>query len=321
MGEKMANDNIRAASGILSQMQSEIGKVLLGKEDVVRKVLISFAAGGHVLLEDIPGVGKTTLALALAKATDLKFSRLQFTPDVVPSDITGFTVYRKETGDFVYREGAAMTNILLADEINRTSSKTQSALLEVMQENAMTVDGERHEVPQPFFVIATENPASAVGVQHLPEAELDRFMMRLSIGYPDAGSEIRMMKERGASDPMSAVRRVATARVLIAIRQIAAGVYADDKILKYIRDLSQATRDSEMVTLGVSPRGSLALLACARAAALFDGRDYTVPEDIADVFIDCAAHRIRVAPGAVVKGMTPENVLEGILKNVKPEVM
>ena len=303
------------------RLVNNISKVIVGKEDVIRQVVICFLAKGHVLLEDIPGVGKTTLALALAKATDLKFSRLQFTPDVVPSDITGFTVYRKETGDFVYREGAAMTNILLADEINRTSSKTQSALLEVMQENAMTVDGERHEVPQPFFVIATENPASAVGVQHLPEAELDRFMMRLSIGYPDAGSEIRMMKERGASDPMSAVRRVATAKVLMAIRQIAAGVYVDDKILKYIRDLSQATRDDDMITLGVSPRGSLALLACARAAALADGRDYAVPEDVKDVFMDCAAHRIRIAPGAAVKGMTPERVLEGILNNVRPEVM
>ena len=302
-------------------MRGEIGKVLLGKEDVIRKVLIAFAAGGHVLLEDIPGVGKTTLALALTKATDLRFSRLQFTPDVVPSDITGFTVYRKETGEFVYKEGAAMTNILLADEINRTSSKTQSALLEVMQEGAMTVDGVRHEVPEPFFVIATENPMSAVGVQHLPEAELDRFLMRLSIGYPDEGAEIRMMKERGGTDPMSAVRRVASAQVLLAIRAIAASVYIDDKILKYIRELSQATRENEMITLGVSPRGSLAIMACARAAALFDGRDYVVPEDVADVFADCAAHRIRVSPGAVVKGVREQDVLRHILESVKPEVV
>ena len=202
----------------LHRIETEVGKAILGKEEIIRKVLTVIIAGGHILLEDIPGVGKTTLALAFSKAMDLKFNRVQFTPDVVPSDITGFTVYNKESGKLMYRPGAAMCNILLADEINRTSSKTQSSLLEVMQEGNITVDGRTTKVPEPFIVIATQNPIGTAGTQMLPEAQLDRFMVQLSIGYPDEKAEIDILKDRRRTDPLQSIERVAGAQAILAMR-------------------------------------------------------------------------------------------------------
>ncbi len=303
------NETIRA-------IQAEAGKAILGKEDIIRKVLTVIVAGGHILLEDIPGVGKTTLALAFSKAMDLKFNRVQFTPDVVPSDITGFTVYSKEKDSFVYRPGAAMCNILLADEINRTSSKTQSSLLEVMQEGSITVDGRTWKVPEPFVVIATQNPIGTAGTQMLPEAQLDRFMIQLSIGYPDAEAEVNILKDRKQTDPLKSIERVAGAEDILNMRREARAVFVHDLIYGYITALCGKTRAHELIRLGISPRGALSLTAMAQAWAYVQGRDYVVPQDIWDVFADVARHRIILSPRANVQSADKEGLLREILQAV-----
>ena len=296
-------------------IQAEVGKAILGKEDIIRKVLAVMIAGGHILLEDIPGVGKTTLALAFSRAMDLRFNRVQFTPDVVPSDVTGFTVYSKEKDTFVYRPGVAMCNILLADEINRTSSKTQSSLLEVMQEGNITVDGKTWKVPEPFVVIATQNPIGTAGTQMLPEAQLDRFMIQLSLGYPDAQAEVNILKDRKQTDPLKSIQKVADAQEILSMRQEARGIFVHDLIYEYITVLCRKTREHELIRLGISPRGALSLTAMSQAWAYIKGRNYVVPQDIWDVFPDIGRHRIILSPRANVQSMDRDSLLSEILSN------
>ena len=297
-------------------IHTEVAKVIIGKDDVIQKVLTVFIAGGHILLEDIPGVGKTTLALAFSKAMDLKFNRVQFTPDVVPSDVTGFTVYSKKNDSFVYRPGAAMCNILLADEINRTSSKTQSSLLEVMQENSITVDGRTWKVPDPFVVIATQNPIGTAGTQMLPEAQLDRFMIQLCIGYPDEGAEISILKDRRQTDPLSTIQKVADAEGVMSMRREAKEVFIHDLIYGYIIALCRGTREHELIRLGISPRGALALMSMAQSWAYIQERNYVVPQDIWEVFPDVARHRLILSNRAGAQNMDKESIITEILQQV-----
>ena len=277
---------------------------------------MAILARGHVLLEDVPGVGKTTTALALSKLMGMEFQRIQFTPDVVPSDVTGFTMYNKETGKFEYRPGAVMCNFLLADEINRTSSKTQAALLEVMEEGKVTVDGETHVVPQPFVVLATENPVGSSGTQMLPESQLDRFMVSLSMGYPDHASLIDILRDRQDINPLEKAETVIQREELLNLQNQVQKVYMDDRILSYVADLAEATRDHELITLGLSPRGTLALCRMSKAAAFVEGRDYVVPEDIKKVFGDVAGHRMVLESRARYEDKTSREILDEILDTV-----
>ena len=305
----------------LHRIETEVGKAILGKEEIIRKVLTVIIAGGHILLEDIPGVGKTTLALAFSKAMDLKFNRVQFTPDVVPSDITGFTVYNKESGKLMYRPGAAMCNILLADEINRTSSKTQSSLLEVMQEGNITVDGRTTKVPEPFIVIATQNPIGTAGTQMLPEAQLDRFMVQLSIGYPDEKAEIDILKDRRRTDPLQSIERVAGAQAILAMRSQAKEIYVHDRIYQYVTALCRRTRQHPLIRLGISPRGALSLTAMAQAWTYLHGREFVTPQDVQDVFPDIARHRLMLSSKANVQSKDAETIIGEILQGVpQPDV-
>ena len=305
----------------LHRIETEVGKAILGKEEIIRKVLTVIIAGGHILLEDIPGVGKTTLALAFSKAMDLKFNRVQFTPDVVPSDITGFTVYNKESGKLMYRPGAAMCNILLADEINRTSSKTQSSLLEVMQEGNITVDGRTTKVPEPFIVIATQNPIGTAGTQMLPEAQLDRFMVQMSIGYPDEKAEIDILKDRRRTDPLQSIERVAGAQAILAMRSQAKEIYVHDRIYQYVTALCRKTRKHPLIRLGISPRGALSLTAMAQAWAYLHGREFVTPQDVQDVFPDIARHRLMLSSKANVQSKDAETIIGEILQSVpQPDV-
>ena len=300
----------------------EVTKAISGKNEIIAKVMTVIVAGGHILLEDIPGVGKTTLALAFSKAMDLKFNRVQFTPDVVPSDVTGFSLYNKETGRFEYKEGAAMCNILLADEINRTSSKTQSSLLEVMQEGNVTVDGVTHEVPKPFLVIATENPVETAGTQMLPEAQLDRFAVQLSIGYPDKKAEMSILADRRTSDPLDLIRKVATADDIMRMRKEAREVYVDEKIYDYVTDLVRATRDHRFIKLGISPRGAISICSLAQARAYVSGKAFVIPPDVQAVFKDAARHRIMLNSEAHLEGAGADSILDSILKETQlPNVM
>lgn len=297
-----------------AQILQETRKAVVGKEDILTKTLMVILSGGHILLEDIPGVGKTTLALAFSRAMHLECKRIQFTPDVLPSDVTGFTVYNKATGQFVFQPGAAMCNLFLADEINRTSSKTQSALLEVMEEGRVTVDGVTHKLPEPFIVIATQNPVGSAGTQLLPESQMDRFMMRLSMGYPTQKDEIEILRRKHTGNPLATVQEVATADELLQMRREAAQVHCEDSILEYIVHLTAATRESALLKLGTSPRGSIAVAALARSCAYLQGRDYVVPEDVHFVFKDTICHRVLLSPQAKLCAASVESVLEQILK-------
>lgn len=296
---------------------AELKKVISGKDAVLAKVLMAFLAQGHVLLEDIPGVGKTTLALGFSKSMGLDYKRVQCTPDVIPSDIVGFTIYNKDTGMLEYKEGAIMCNLFLADEINRTSSKTQSALLEVMQEGNVTVDGTTYPVPKPFSVIATQNPMGSAGTQMLPEAQLDRFMISLQMGYPDFESQIDIFKNRQKSDPLEKVEQVVTCEELIAMQKEVNDIYLNDEMLAYITRLMEATRAHEWVRLGVSPRGGLSLYSMAKAHAYFNNRDYVIPEDVMEVFVDVCKHRLVLNSKARVNNTTPADILRQILKETE----
>lgn len=296
----------------------EVGKAFMGKDDIVRKVLMTIYAGGHILLEDCPGVGKTTLALAFSKVLGLRFKRIQFTTDTLPSDITGFTVFNQQTGEFEYREGAANCQLLLADEINRTSPKTQSALLEVMEERSVTVDGQTHQLDAPFLCIATQNPAGAAGTQPLPDSQLDRFMVRLSIGYPSREDQIHIVQAQRTQNPLDDLSPVADAASLIEVQQYLGTVHASDSVLGYAVDLCQATRELPLVELGVSPRGVGALVRMSRAHALLEQRDYVVPEDVQAVFSDVCAHRLVLRPQARVEGVTSQDLLTEVLHQVPP---
>ena len=276
----------------ITELQEQLETIIKGKKEITDKILMAVLAKGHVLLEDVPGVGKTTTALALSRLMGMDFNRIQFTPDVVPSDVTGFTMYDKQSGQFLYRPGAVMCNLLLADEINRTSSKTQSALLEVMEEGRVTVDGETHTVPAPFVVIATENPVGSSGTQLLPESQLDRFMISVSMGYPDHQSLVELLRDRQKVNPLENARTVLTKEEVLTLQQKVQEVYVADVVLDYIAKLAEATRDHELITLGLSPRGTLALCRMTKAAAYMKERDYVVPQDVNYVFKDVAAHRM-----------------------------
>lgn len=302
-------------------MQAVIGelkKVIVGKDDIIRKVLMVVIAGGHILLEDVPGVGKTTLALGLSKVMNLDYRRMQFTPDTMASDITGFSIYNKETGELEYKPGAAMCNLFLADEINRTSAKTQAALLEVMEEGGMTVDGVTHRTPDPFVCIATQNPLGSAGTQKLPDSQLDRFMARLSMGYPDLASQVDIVKQRQLTDPMDTVRPLISAAHIKAMRKAVQIVRMEDEVIRYAAELCEKTRSAEAVEQGVSPRAVLALVQMAKAAALMDGRDYAIPQDVKSVFIDVCAHRLILTARARIRKETEEKVLQGIMAEVNP---
>ena len=284
----------KTAAAILAQVR----RAVVGKDEVLARVLLAILAGGHILLEDIPGVGKTTMALAFSKALGLDYNRVQFTPDVMPSDITGFTLYNKEAGRMEYQPGAVLCNLFLADELNRATSRTQSALLEAMEEGQVTVDGVSHPVPRPFLVIATQNPAGASGTQPLPDSQMDRFMVRLSLGYPAPADEMDMVRRRQGGNPLDSVEQVVDREGLLALREKAGAVYLSDEVLDYIVRLVGATREHPMILQGASPRATLALAAMAKAAALVRGRDYANPEDVELVFPDVVPHRLLLSPRA-----------------------
>ena len=294
---------------------NEVRKVIIGKDLVLAKVLMAILSGGHVLLEDVPGVGKTTLALSFSKALGLEYKRVQFTSDSVPSDITGFSVYNKNTGDFEYKPGAAMTNLLMADEINRTSSKTQSALLEVMEEKQVTVDGITRKLPDPFFVLATQNPVGSAGTQMLPNSQMDRFMIKIGMGYPDLKSQINILKDRHTKNPLDDVQQMVDKETLLTMQNYVESVYIADAVYEYIARLADATRRHPMVQLGVSPRGTLALCRMAKAYAFVSGRNFVVPEDVCAILKDVCGHRLVLNPKAKISEIKAEDVLTEIMKS------
>lgn len=297
-------------------VMSEVKKVIVGKDDCIVKVMAAILARGNVLLEDVPGVGKTEMAVAFSRSMGLKSNRIQFTPDVMPSDITGFSMYQKETGKFIYYEGAVMCNLLLADEINRTSPKTQSALLEVMEEGSVTVDGVTRQVPKPFIVLATQNPVGSYGTQRLPEAQMDRFLICISMGYPKLEDEIALLKSRHTGRPVEAVNAVTDGEELQRMQQETEEIFIHDSIYRYIAILSNATRKSDLLELGMSPRGTLALGKMSRAYAFLKNREYVVPEDVKKSLMDVGIHRIRLNQKAKLNGRTAVDILEGILERI-----
>lgn len=300
----------------LEQIVAEVNKVVKGKDRVVRKVLAAVLAGGHVLLEDIPGVGKTTLAMALGKTMELEYRRMQFTPDVLPSDIVGFTMYNSGTGEFEYKRGAVFCNLFLADELNRTSSKTQSALLEVMEESKVTVDGVSYPLPAPFTVIATENPFGSSGTQLLPESQLDRFLICLNMGYPAHEAAVDILRG-SAGNGLDRVQSVITEGRLLELKQQAADLHVEENILEYITNLTEATRQDSRIALGVSPRGSIALLKMAKAMALMRGGGYVIPEDVLDVINDVWRHRIHLNTRARAEGVDIDQVILDITERIQ----
>ena len=283
---------------LAARVVGEVKKVIVGKDDAVVKVLLAILARGHVLLEDIPGVGKTTLAIAFSKALGLKYGRVQFTPDVMPSDLTGFSLYNRDTGQMEYQPGALLCNLFLADELNRATSRTQSALLEAMEEGHITVDGVTHEIPEPFLVIATQNPAGASGTQLLPDSQLDRFALRLSLGYPAPADELELLRRKIKGNPLDQVVQVADHQELAALRCQTDQVYVSDALLDYIIRLVRATRTHPQLAQGASPRATIAVMSICRAIAFLRGRDYVVPDDVKYVWVDAIAHRLILPAGA-----------------------
>lgn len=298
----------------ISQILGEVKKAVVGKDRVLVWVMTVILARGHILLEDIPGVGKTTMALAFAKTLGLEYGRVQFTPDVLPSDITGYSIYNKETGAMRYQPGAIVCNIFLADELNRATSRTQSALLEAMEEGQVTVDGVSHRIPQPFIVFATQNPTGASGTQLLPDSQMDRFTVRMSIGYPEPEDERNMVLRRQGGNPLALIRPVVTREQLAAMQDEAAAVYMKAELIDYAVSLIGATRTHPLILRGASPRATLSVTAMAKSVAYVQGRDYVVPKDVQTVFVSTVAHRLLMSPEAEAKAITPETVLEEILK-------
>ncbi len=300
-------------------LQAEIERVIRGKAEAVRLAIVTLLAGGHLLVEDVPGVGKTTLAHALARALHCSFQRIQFTSDLLPSDVIGLSVYDQTSTTFEWRQGPIFANVILADEINRTTPKTQSALLEAMAEGHVTVEGVTHQLPQPFIVMATQNPIEHHGTYPLPESQVDRFMLRLRIGYPGLIDEKQMLRDREHAEPLDEVQTVMTAEEILELQRAVGQVTVDDAIVDYLMRIVAATRNSEMLDLGVSPRGTLALFRAAQALALTEERDYCIPDDVKRLVIPVFAHRITVSSryaSAMRRSEEAEAVLHEILKTV-----
>lgn len=302
---------------MIHKVEHGINEVFVGKEDVVRKTLICLLAGGHVLLEDVPGVGKTTLATTLATSISASFGRIQFTPDTLPGDIVGMSVYNMKTGEFEHRDGVVMNQILLADEINRTSPKTQSSLLEAMAEGKVTVDGECFPLPQPFMVIATQNPVEFLGTYPLPEAQMDRFMMRLSIGYPDREQELQLALQVLEGKTPDTIQKVCRAEDLLKMREEVAAIRVNEMVLGYMEDLVAATRAEERFLLGASPRALLALLRASQANAYMKGRNYVRPDDVKEMAEPVLLHRLVLTSEAKLRKENPANILRSLIHKVK----
>ena len=301
----------------VEMLEENIGRVIVGKKDVVELILNAILCKGHVLIEDVPGVGKTTLVSALARSLDCSFKRIQFTPDITPSDVTGFSIANFKTGEFEYRPGMIMSQIVLADEINRTSPKTQSSLLEVMEEGQVSVDGTTYKMPEPFIVLATQNPTDFVGTYPLPEAQLDRFFMRISIGYPTMEEEAAILERfTGSINPMKDLKPICSASEILVMQKQVESVYAAKEIRTYISQIAAASRKSNVLQLGISTRAAIALLKASQARALLDGRDFVVPEDVKRMAEPVLAHRIILSPEARMRNMTNERVLAGVLNSV-----
>ncbi|MBP3360343.1 MAG: MoxR family ATPase [Clostridia bacterium] len=303
------------------QIIKEISKVIVGKNEIIEKALMTIYADGHILLEDHPGVGKTTLALAFSKVLGLDYKRIQFTTDTMPSDITGFSIYDPKEGGFKFEEGAVFCNLFLGDEINRTSAKTQAALLETMEERSVTIDGVRHELPKPFICMATQNPEGSVGTQPLPDSQLDRFMVRLSIGYPDSEQQVEIIKQRLYTNPLDEVLTVASRDDIASVQSYISMIRMTDDIIRYIVKLCEATRVHPMVERGVSPRGVLALARMSRACAIIRERDFVIPEDVRYVYKDVCAHRMVLKPQAKIENISADSILDRIMNEVQPPDM
>ena len=302
-------------------LEENIGKVIVGKQSVIELILNAILCKGHVLIEDVPGVGKTTLVSALARSLDCSFKRIQFTPDITPSDVTGFSIVNFKTGELEYREGMIMSQIVLADEINRTSPKTQSSLLEVMEEGQVSVDGTTYKMPEPFIVLATQNPTDFVGTYPLPEAQLDRFFMRINIGYPTMDEEAAILERfTNGINPMKDLKPICSASEIVVLQKQVETVYAAKEIRTYISQIAAASRKSNALQLGISTRAAIALLKASQARALLDGRDYVVPEDVRRMAEPVLAHRILLSPEARMRNMTNERVLASVLNSVQVPV-
>lgn len=300
------------AEKIIKQLRG----VVVGKDSVLLWTLAAILARGHILLEDIPGVGKTTMALAFSKVLSLQYNRVQFTPDVLPSDITGYNVLSQNDGSMVYRPGAVLCNMFLADELNRATSRTQSALLEAMEEGQVTVDGKTYPIPKPFVVIATQNPTGAAGTQLLPDSQMDRFVVRLSLGYPSPKDEMEMVMSRQSGNPLDEITPLLTREQLEYLQDLVSQTYVSQVMVKYVVDLISATRKHEQVIRGASPRATLAVTAMAKSIARLRGRDYIIPQDVKEVFTATIAHRLLLTPKAEGQGVTAEQILESILGRV-----
>ena len=313
--QKLEQEQVEAARAVIDEVVSSIDAVIQGKHEEVELVVLALMARGHVLLEDLPGTGKTTLVSTLARSIDCDFSRIQFTPDVMPSDVSGFSIYNQKTQEFDYRPGGVMSNLVLADEINRASAKTQSALLEAMEERQVTVDGVTRKLEEPFMVLATQNPIEQFGTYPLPEAQLDRFMAKLSLGYPEFEQEVSVL--RLGDDAKEAVRPVASKEKVLEVRATVKAVYASDIVLRYIVQIVSASRNNTEVTIGSSPRGGLALLALARARAVARGRSFVMPDDVKTLAPCVLRHRVALSHEAKVRGRTPDEVIASMLGGIE----
>jgi len=305
-----------AVTAPAQQILNQVRRAVVGKDPVLLWVLAAILAKGHILLEDIPGVGKTTMALAFSKVLDLQYSRVQFTPDVLPSDVTGYSILDPQTHEMHYQNGAVITNLFLADELNRATSRTQSALLEAMEEGQVTVDGVSHPLPQPFVVIATQNPTGAAGTQLLPDSQMDRFTVRLSLGYPSPKDEMAMVLSRQGTNPLKELTALMTRQQLTAMQDTVEQTFLSDAVVNYIVNLIVATRQHEEILRGASPRATLAVTAMAKAVARLRGRDYVVPGDVREVFVHTVAHRLLLSPRAEARGRQAEQILRDILESV-----